>query len=544
MEHVNVVCEKEGYPIVVRNSPTLGNHAVASRDIPQGEGLLRVIPYAAEVFDNYKKRMCQVCLLYHNRGAFTQRCQDCDQVYFCSESCKQLAMDPDMGCHPKICRSYRKLATWNSDRHTKSIIKLLLQVLMNHWRERQGILTAYQNRQAMLRQQQEERDKVQETEKVTEGLAALMIQSESPQKGGVGKHESNIGLKTQDESTTQDQKPFTIPSSSLPPQEEQLQEQQHQEKEREQQKSRIQEPVENDFYDFLLLQSHFEDWDEEDNKDWNKQAQIVLSLLELAGLTEVAWQRDGPTKLMTAQDIKRLISALESNAFGMFDRTKKKPVCFGRAIFPMASYFNHSCECNATAVQADGSPEEVTGRDVLGLLDEEVEKNKTAASSTPNKSMTPSTSSSSLASSTNTLDTPPPSEPSDTKADQIVDGQEQVQELIAADPYESRVGEFRMMTFFSIKDIPEGQDITISYIDTEMPLQARRLHLLSDYHFHCCCTRCVREEKSGAGASAPIPSEASPSTSSSSTSKKKVNKGPSKKELKKEKKAQARVVKK
>lgn len=39
-----------------------------------------------------------------------------------------------------------------------------------------------------------------------------------------------------------------------------------------------------------------------------------------------------------------------------------------------------------------------------------------------------------------------------------------------------------------------GQDITISYIDTEMPLQARRLALLSDYHFHCCCERCVREE--------------------------------------------------
>lgn len=103
------------------------------------------------------------------------------------------------------------------------------------------------------------------------------------------------------------------------------------------------------------------------------------------------------------------------------------------------------------------------------------------------------------------------------------------------DPYDTRVGEFRMMTFFAIKDIPQGkkahschvamlqftscvlhaiskeeekkanhywcflgQDITISYIDAEMPLQARRLALLTDYHFHCCCERCMREETASA----------------------------------------------
>ncbi|KAK3838596.1 MAG: hypothetical protein JOS17DRAFT_670337, partial [Linnemannia elongata] len=164
-------------------------------------------------------------------------------------------------------------------------------------------------------------------------------------------------------------------------------------------------PVENDFYDVLRLQSHFEDWDDEDQKDWNKQSQIVLSLLELAGLTEMASEPGAPLHALTSLDVKRLISALESNAFGMFDRTKKKPVCFGRAIYPIASFFNHSCEY----------------------------------------------------------------------------------------PYDSRVGEFRMMTFFSICEIPKGKDITISYIDTEMPLQARRLALLSDYHFHCCCERCLRE---------------------------------------------------
>ena len=126
---------------------------------------------------------------------------------------------------------------------------------------------------------------------------------------------------------TQDNVKDDQPSPTLSPTHSSSLSEQQQEK---QDQDRIQEPVENDFYDFLLLQSHFEDWDEEDNKDWNKQSQIVLSLLDLAGLTEVALGRDEPLRSLTSLDIKRMISALESNAFGMFDRSKTKPVCFGR----------------------------------------------------------------------------------------------------------------------------------------------------------------------------------------------------------------------
>jgi hypothetical protein len=93
----------------------------------------------------------------------------------------------------------------------------------------------------------------------------------------------------------------------------------------------IQEPIENDFFDVMRLQSHFEDWDEDDNKDWDKQAQIVLALLERSGLTEIAVaQGSQELRTLTAQDVKQMISALESNAFGMFDRSKTKPICFGR----------------------------------------------------------------------------------------------------------------------------------------------------------------------------------------------------------------------
>lgn len=217
-----------------------------------------------------------------------------------------------MGCHLKVCRALRKLATWNSDRHTKSIIKLLLQVLMGHWRERQGIPTAYQSRRALeIREQQENKEKEER------GFEMGMTDVDGVSTEAVTKLLEEITLTSTTTPTTPPTPQSPPPSSNAP-------------YEQNEDKNRIQEPVENDFYDVLRLQSHFEDWDDEDQKDWNKQSQIVLSLLELAGLTEMASEPGAPLHALTSLDVKRLISALESNAFGMFDRTKKKPVCFGR----------------------------------------------------------------------------------------------------------------------------------------------------------------------------------------------------------------------
>ncbi|KAI7831289.1 hypothetical protein BC939DRAFT_438146 [Gamsiella multidivaricata] len=485
MEYINTVCEREGYPIVVEYNPTLGNHAKAARDIPQGEGLLRALPYAAEVFDNYKKRMCHVCLLYHNRSSFTHRCQECDQVYYCSEACKAIAMDPQMGAHGRVCRTLRKLATWNSNRHTKSMIKLLLQVLLNHWRERHGIPTAYQSRKTI------QEEKALDEERNGSGEGGL---------DGADKEEEGQ-LAEQLHETLNLTDPDT--AAIAPPT---AQEQGSSETRcggADHGRDRIQEPVENDFYDVLRLQSHFEDWDEEDTKDWNRQSQTVLSFLEMSGLTEIATEPGGALKKLTRTDIKKLISTLESNAFGMFDRMKKKPVCFGRAIYPIASFFNHSCECNATAVQADGSLGEVTGDDVVGFMESkeaEIHKDSSAAavssvSEPPAPLPTPSETSA-VASNGEELEQAKNSEKEEDEDDIAT-----ATAADSVDPYDCRIGGFRMMTFFAIKDIAKGQDITISYIDTEMPLHARRLALLSDYHFHCCCERCLREEKSGGSSS-------------------------------------------
>ena len=101
-------------------------------------------------------------------------------------------------------------------------------------------------------------------------------------------------------------------------------------------------------------------------------------------------------------------------------------------------------------MQADGSAEELTGDAVLGLVEQE-EINK--------KEAPPASSSLSTSGSESGIDTSTPAEPgtgTTTPAEEGEEGSETTTPTVAADPYDSRVGEFRMMTFFSICEIPKG----------------------------------------------------------------------------------------
>jgi SET domain-containing protein len=44
------------------------------------------------------------------------------------------------------------------------------------------------------------------------------------------------------------------------------------------------------------------------------------------------------------------------------------------------------------------------------------------------------------------------------------------------------------------KEIAEGEEITISYVDVNWPGELRREHLKRDYGFTCQCPRCFEDE--------------------------------------------------
>ncbi|RKO83582.1 hypothetical protein BDK51DRAFT_11615, partial [Blyttiomyces helicus] len=156
------------------------------------------------------------------------------------------------------------------------------------------------------------------------------------------------------------------------------------------------------------LQSHYLDWPTEDVHDWRKTKNFMLKILEESGLLE---EGDPEDDIGNRGDfVLHLISKIESNGFGLW--SPKKGVCMGRAIFPRASYFNHSCDPNCECIQ-DGM----------------------------------------------------------------------------------------IMTIRTKRPVEEGEaSLTISYIDTNLPLGARRARLQEEYFFTCGCERCNAESNGTAPA--------------------------------------------
>lgn len=44
------------------------------------------------------------------------------------------------------------------------------------------------------------------------------------------------------------------------------------------------------------------------------------------------------------------------------------------------------------------------------------------------------------------------------------------------------------------RDIAAGEEITVTYWDTDLPVEERKADLLRNWHFDCNCTKCIREE--------------------------------------------------
>ena len=51
------------------------------------------------------------------------------------------------------------------------------------------------------------------------------------------------------------------------------------------------------------------------------------------------------------------------------------------------------------------------------------------------------------------------------------------------------------VTIRAIKEITEGQEVTISYVDNTLPYEERRKTLQTHYGFECKCGRCASEQR-------------------------------------------------
>ena len=98
---------------------------------------VKCFPLATASFDNHKKRYCYTCNLYNSlSSAFPYHCISCNQAYFCSLECYKNDSTV-LAKHEIICNISRKIATWNADKHMKSVVRLLVQILLERlWEEK------------------------------------------------------------------------------------------------------------------------------------------------------------------------------------------------------------------------------------------------------------------------------------------------------------------------------------------------------------------------------------------------------------------------
>ncbi|KAI9306845.1 hypothetical protein BJ944DRAFT_262875 [Cunninghamella echinulata] len=180
------------------------------------------------------------------------------------------------------------------------------------------------------------------------------------------------------------------------------------------------------------LESHYDAWSLDMKKDWSRLHTFLLKQLHQSN-----WILPHESDI----DIMHLASKIESNGFGIY-LENKLDVLAGRAIYPLASLFNHDCDFNCEVEQ---------------WTEEDLEEEKIKQQITDD------------------------------------DGQEKEPIFTYPSVFKQAHGKFRQMMIRTVQDVQEGEALTIGYIDTNIPVSSRRQRLLQDYYFTCQCQRCIKE---------------------------------------------------
>ncbi|KJE92016.1 hypothetical protein CAOG_03053 [Capsaspora owczarzaki ATCC 30864] len=342
----------ERFPVAVREDAARGRYMVATRAIAAGETVFVALPYAYAVFTNCRKRVCAFCLLYDEQGRLFEHCAMCDQVYYCSAQCRQ--RDMDIGLHQRLCHALKKTATMKDDRHLSSIARLVVVILHRRASAADllplGIDGRYDTPPAHLQARairtaaaahaatgSSASGLASETESDHNDAAApatpTTTPSTTPSAGGpTGSAASeapsaaSVGdlaaqgpvlqrVQTQPNtasSSSSDPSPAATPSTEpqLSPEE----------------RAALKSSIE----DVSSLVSHVDKWTVPEAQGFKK----LLRFLEKH--VEAELMAGFPLK-----DVLKLVSQIESNGFGLWDG---KGECYARALFPSASFFNHSCD--------------------------------------------------------------------------------------------------------------------------------------------------------------------------------------------------------
>eukprot|EP00833_Pecoramyces_ruminatium_P009099 jgi/Orpsp1_1/1183131/evm.model.c7180000084014.1 len=114
-------------PLKIKYAENKGRYVIATQNFSKDSRIVAIKGYSVGIIDSYKKKICSVCLSINNDGFYDISCKSCNVAYYCSKACQmysQRKLNHDM-----VCPLLRRLSTFKSDIHSKSIMKLLLNSL-------------------------------------------------------------------------------------------------------------------------------------------------------------------------------------------------------------------------------------------------------------------------------------------------------------------------------------------------------------------------------------------------------------------------------
>ncbi|KAJ3416330.1 hypothetical protein HDV05_002270 [Chytridiales sp. JEL 0842] len=462
---IRQLIEKHQFPIEILNDSRRGRYAVASRDVKVGETILRARTYGAGVLQKCRKQACVTCKAYTlARSSMPSSCKTCSSVSYCClptspstntvtptssepSSCSQIRQITthllfecrafqDLACVPapqkkfiawinsglskdvpkQVMEVYERpdfqdVGRWCLDVIVRNIIEWIMEVVGGDTTEPALPLATFKDVQELV-----------------PNIAAIP-QRELQQLKGL-----YSGL-------------CRVPSSAP--------------------------KLKSDAYITQIL---------EKNPDLQTNP-VITSILSLftspaSSPTPSPSQRPPPPGSTFQQLFKwrfpdfdsfaHLLSIRQCNAFGLWDSAGE---CLGQALYPAASFFNHSCEPNL---------ERYTGLKCIDDVLEEGEAPAVGGGGAIMNSLTTESSSSvsDIAAQLESMNFSEPRQPANPVLHAL-------HQLFLKEP---------IVRFQASRNILKGEPLCISYIDASMSRELRRKELKETYFFECGCLKCERGE--------------------------------------------------
>eukprot|EP01112_Ceratiomyxa_fruticulosa_P021979 TRINITY_DN792_c0_g1_i1.p1 TRINITY_DN792_c0_g1~~TRINITY_DN792_c0_g1_i1.p1 ORF type:complete len:498 (-),score=90.37 TRINITY_DN792_c0_g1_i1:29-1522(-) len=304
----------ESETISLRYTPTEGRFIVAKRDILAGEIIMECEPYAIGIEERLKRNVCKQCMSA-SKKKLPLCCNHCQQVFYCSERCKQQseAVEDHMPLECLVMKSL-KFPSRKYSSHEINELRLLVSAISQH---RKGKTPPVINLDPNPVPETQNETVNTATSTTTPTTTTTMSDSETPPDND-SENVSSEELESKGDITMddlEDDMDDTETAEEVP--------------------TKIKEEKEEEEEPLAFLVGPELSTDK-------KRKRLMLNM---ASFLSKNFQPHFP---ISTNACYNLLAREMKNVFGVWENSEHS---YGLAIYPRASFFNHSCLPNCVRVQ-------------------------------------------------------------------------------------------------------------------------------------------------------------------------------------------------